>query len=138
MAKKEKYVMICPKCKSPDVYMDQSNPLQPAMGLPAVYICNKCKQSGNYFPEIKLSDLEDFENEVNGTQTTEINKNEVPKIDTSYGNFTVNVFWKISAPVALVLGILGLFRNLTFGITLITMGIIMFYFTYFKKRKLKT
>ena len=134
MAKKEKYVMICPKCKSPDVYMDKSNALQPAMGLPAVYICNKCKQSGNYFPEIKLSELEEFENEVGNEKNLDIKENETPPTDTTYGNFVVKVFWKISAPVALILGIFFLFRNLTIAIVLILMGIFMSYFSYFKKR----
>jgi ribosomal protein L37AE/L43A len=59
--KEEKYVMICPKCKSPDVEMDATNPVQPAFGLPPMYICHKCGHSGNAFPEVPISEIEEFE-----------------------------------------------------------------------------
>jgi transposase-like protein len=61
---KDPYIFICPRCKSPDVVMDKSNPLQPALGLPPVYVCNKCGYSSYVFPEIKLSELEDFKKDV--------------------------------------------------------------------------
>lgn len=37
--KKEKFVKFCPNCKSYDIQMDTTNPLQSAIGLPAKYIC---------------------------------------------------------------------------------------------------
>ncbi len=136
-SKKEKYVMICPQCKSPDVYMDKSNSLQPFMGLPAMYICNKCKHSGNSFPEIKLSELEDFEEEVTKEHLSNIKKDDSPLVDTSYGNFEVRVFWKISAPITLLIGIFLLIKEPISGTIITLLGIFMFYITYFKKRKLK-
>lgn len=75
-SKEEKYVRVCPQCKSPDVDMDKSNPLQPAMGLPAMYICNKCGHLGNYFPEVKLSELEEFEEEVTKKHLSDTKKDD--------------------------------------------------------------
>lgn len=57
---KEQYTMICPKCNSIDVNIDKSNPLQATLGLPVIYACNKCGYSGNIFPEIKISELENL------------------------------------------------------------------------------
>jgi len=51
-------VKICPRCKSAEVYIDKSNPLQPAMGMPARYICSNCGYSAPTFPEIDIEDLE--------------------------------------------------------------------------------
>ena len=135
-SKNEKYVMVCPKCKSPDVYMDKSNPLQPAMGLPAMYICNKCKHSGYNFPEVQLSELDEFEEEVNKERISDAKKDNSSLVDTSYGNFEVRVFWKISAPLTILVGIYLLFKEPISGTILTLIGIIMFYITYFKKRKL--
>ncbi len=58
---KHQYVMVCPRCKSPDVWADKSNPLQPALGLPSVYSCKTCDYSGYNFPEVELSELERLE-----------------------------------------------------------------------------
>jgi len=136
-SEEEKYVMICPKCKSPDVYRDESNPLQPALGLPARYICNNCKHSGYNFPEVKLSELEKFEEEVTEEHLSETKKDNSSIIDTSYGNFEVRAVWKISAPIILLVGIFLLFKKPIIGMAITLLGIFMFYITYFKRRKLK-
>lgn len=136
-SKQERYVMICPKCGSPDVYLDKSNPLQPAMGLPAMYVCNKCRYKGYNFPEVKLSELKGFEEELTGKPLPETKKDNSPMIDTSYGNFLVRVFWKITAPIVLLTGIFLLFKEPISGTILTLTGIYMFYTTYFKTRKLK-
>lgn len=133
---KEKYVMICPKCKSPDVYMDKSNPLQPALGLPAMYICNKCKHSGYSFPEAILSKLDEIQ-EVSKEHLSDTRIDETSLVDTSYGNFQVRVFWKISAPITLLVGIFLFFKEPISGTIITLIGIFTFYVTYFKKRKLK-
>jgi len=49
-------VPICPKCKSPDVYLDDATQL--AFGLPQMHTCNKCGNRGTFFPEIPISELE--------------------------------------------------------------------------------
>ena len=135
--KKETYIRICPKCKSPDVRFDRSNPLQPSMGLPEMYTCNKCNYSSNVFPEIKMSKLEKFEKEVNKNPSSNITKENSALVDTSYGNFEVRAFWKISAPITILIGIILLFNEVIYGIIITLLGIAMFYITYFKKRKLK-
>jgi hypothetical protein len=137
-SKKEKSVMICPKCKSQDVSIDNSNSLQSVMGLPTMYICNKCKYSGYAFPEVKLSELSKFKEEkVNKKPISKTKKDDSSPIDTSYGNFEVRAFWKISAPITLLFGIYLLFKEPLSGTIITLIGLFMFYITYFKKRKLK-
>jgi hypothetical protein len=134
--KEEQYVMICPKCKSLDVYMDRTNPLQPAMGLPSMYICDKCGHSGNTFPEVLVSEIEEFEEEVKD-EDTNIVPNKTQKVDTSYGNFEVRFIWKITAPLLLVLGVIILGKVPLLGAILTLASLFFIYITYFKKRKLK-
>jgi hypothetical protein len=134
--KEEKYVMVCPRCKSPDVEMDRTNPVQPAMGLPPMYICNKCGHSGNTFPEVLVSDLDEFEDEVKKEGLSNLSPDKTPKVDTRYGSFEVKVLWKITAPITLLAGIFLLFKEPISGSILTLLGLLMFYITYFKKRKL--
>ena len=56
--KKEKYVMICPKCKSTDISRDHTNIIEDAMGLPSMFTCRKCGFTSHVFPEIDISELE--------------------------------------------------------------------------------
>ncbi|MBW2987170.1 hypothetical protein KY336_01345 [Candidatus Woesearchaeota archaeon] len=130
---KEQYVMICPKCKSSDVYMDKSNPLQPVIGLPANYICNNCKFKGFNFPEIEKSKLKKFQKKTNEKKQVDSKKEKALPVDTAYGNFIVRAVWKISAPVILLLGIFLLFIIPFLGIVITATGLIMIYFTYIKK-----
>lgn len=51
MNKKEKYLTICPKCKSLDVSSDNSDTLA-GFGIPANYKCNKCNYVAKIFPQI--------------------------------------------------------------------------------------
>lgn len=136
-SKVEKYVMVCPECKSPDVFMDKSNPLQPAAGLPAMYICNKCEHSGYAFPEVALSKLNAFEEVSKGRTLSTMKKDDSLLVDTSYGNFEVRVLWKVVGPLVLLVGIFLLFKILMLGVVIVLMGLFMLYITYFKKRKLK-
>lgn len=136
-SKEEKEIMICPKCKSPNVHLDNSNPLQPAMGLPPKYVCNNCGYSGYVFPKIKLSELKKFEDKIKKEPFYKMKKHNSSIVDTSYGNFEVKVFWKISAPITFLVGIFLLFKEPILGAIITLLGIFMFYITYFKKRKLK-
>ena len=136
-SEEEKEVMICPKCKSTDVHIDASNPLQPTMGLPPKYVCNNCGYSGYAFPKIKLSELEKFEDEVKKEPHSNMKKETPQMVDTSYGNFTVKVWWKIISPITFLVGVFLLFKEPTLGIIITLLGIFMFYIAYFKKRKLK-
>ncbi|MBD3259871.1 hypothetical protein GF371_04555 [Candidatus Woesearchaeota archaeon] len=130
---KEQYVMICPKCKSPDVCMDKSNPLQPVIGLPTNYICNNCKFKGFNFPEIKASKVKKVQKEINGSKRDNDKKEKPLSVDTAYGDFIVRAVWKISAPIILLLGIFLLFSIPFLGIVIAVVGIIMLYFAYIKK-----
>ena len=136
LQKNEKYVRICPKCKSPDVYINKPNPLQSF--LPAMYACNRCKHLGQIFPEVKLSKINELEEEVNKEVPSDTKKDDSSLVDASYGNFVVRVLWKITAPITILMGIfLLVFYGPLPGSILTLMGVFMFYITYFKKRKLK-
>ncbi len=134
-----KFVKVCPKCKSPDIRMDTSNQIQGALGLPSLYICNKCEHSSYSFPEVELSELKDFENEASKEKIIDTKKDNTPIVDTSYGKFEVRVIWKITSFFTIFLGIYFIFKlNSPYdGLVLMLCGLIMFYITYFKKRKLK-
>ena len=133
----EAYIMVCPKCKSLDIEMDTTNPVQPTFGLPPIYICHKCGHSGNAFPEVQMSEIEGFEKEAKKEGLTNSSPDKTPKTDSRYGNFGVRVLWKISGPILLLLGIILLFIRPIFGAILILFGLLMIYITYFKKRKLR-
>jgi hypothetical protein len=132
---KEKYVQVCPKCKSPDIRQDKST-LQQIGALPTMYICNKCKYSSYVFPEVKLSELNGFEKEVD--KLRDVKKDKSDLIDTAYGKFEVRFVWKIVAPIAVILGLIFVGKKPFFGMTLLALGFFMFYITYFKKIKLKS
>jgi len=135
--KEERYVMICPKCKSPNIDMDRTNPVQPSLGLPPMYICNKCGHSGYTFPEVSITEIEEFEKEAKHEGLTDSSPDKTPKTDTRYGNFEVRAVWKISGPIVLLLGIFLLFIQPVFGTILTLIGLLMIYITYFRKRKLR-
>ncbi len=137
MAKKERYVMVCPKCKSTDVHTDYSNRLQPALGIPAMYVCSNCGHTGYTFPEVKLSELEGFEKKAGKEHMVDKKKDKSPLIDPSYGEFEVRAFWKISSIVLFAVGIILIFAAPAYGIALALLAAVMFYITYFMKRKLK-
>ncbi len=114
MAKKKEttnngYVLICPECKSPDVRIDKSNPLQSVMGLPSYYSCNRCGHSSNVFPEIRISELDSFEKDVDKNHLRKFQKDNTKLVDTSYGNFEVHFVWKFLGPALLIAGLTMLF-----------------------------
>ncbi|HLC55909.1 MAG TPA: hypothetical protein VJJ23_01605 [Candidatus Nanoarchaeia archaeon] len=51
----EKYIKICPKCRSLNIKVE--NALTTGF-LPNSYICINCKYKGMIFPEIEISRLE--------------------------------------------------------------------------------
>ena len=124
---KERYIQICPRCRSTDIFMDNSNPLQPALGMPARYVCNKCKYNATIFPEVTTTKIKDFKGK----------KTKAAVIDTSYGDFMIRAMWKVVAPLAVLLGITLYFIQPVFGIVLTLAGLGMCYVTYIKKSKLK-
>ena len=136
-SKKERYVKVCPKCKSPDVCINKPNPLQSF--LPVMYACNRCKHLGRIFPEVKLSKINELEEEVNKEVPSDTKKDGSSLVDASYGNFAVRFIWKITAPLLILLGmsLLLFYKDAIPGTIVILTGAFMFYVTYFKKRKLR-
>jgi hypothetical protein len=127
MAKK---VMVCPKCKSTDVYRDSSFKLE-GVGLPAMYICGKCNYSGPVFPEVDVEDLEEFEKTVDEQNLRDTNEDKVELVDTRYGNFIVKGWWKIIGPIALLFGFISLFvKFISFSIFLFVLGGVITFISY--------
>lgn len=133
--KKENYVKVCPQCKSTDVSSDKST-IQQLGQIPIRYICNNCKHSGFVFPEVLESKLEEFEKEIKKTFLVNTQKDNTPLIDDSYGKYEVRVGWKIYSLLNIVAGIILLTETMA-GIIFLLIGLIMAYFAFFKKRKLK-
>ncbi|MFT4326610.1 MAG: hypothetical protein ACMXYK_03865 [Candidatus Woesearchaeota archaeon] len=124
---KDRYITICPKCKSKHIAVDTSNPLQGAMGLPSLYICNDCGHSGYTFPEVKVSELEDVKKESakgsKGKKQESIEEKE-PLVDTSYGEFGVSILFKITGPLLILWGIIYLRLENALGYGFIILGVI--------------
>ena len=132
----DEFIMVCPKCKSPDVAIDKTNPLQPSFGLPPKYICNKCGYSGYNFPEIKLSNLEGFEKEMYKKHLIKRKTNK-ELVDVSYGNFEVRAIWKITGPLLFLVGLFVFSISLLVGAIIILLSLFMIYTTYYKKKGLR-
>lgn len=129
---KKSFKRICPKCKSKEIYLDQSNPLQPAYGLPPEYICKKCNYRGYLIPEIEKSKLTKLEK----TQSKILFKdNKSEKIDYRYGLFEVRIIWKILGPLFIIGGLLSLTKSFFGGLTLLLIGLFLSYFSFIKSKK---
>ena len=143
MAKKKKqYVMVCPQCKSPDIHRDVDSKIQGALGLPSLYVCNKCGHSSHLFPEVEISELEEFEHEVDKKHERHVKKDKTELLDTSYGNMWVRfakhiVVWKLVGSLFLIFGII-VFQKLPWvGAFIILLSLGVIYIAFVKKRKLK-
>ena len=134
--KKDNYVRVCPQCKSIDVSQDKST-MQQLGELPTRCICNNCGHSGFVFPEVSESQLEEFEKEIKQSGLANTKKDNTPLLDDSYGKFEVRFMWKILSPTILIVGILFLLNQPLIGVIILSVGLIMGYITYFKKRKLR-
>jgi predicted RNA-binding Zn-ribbon protein involved in translation (DUF1610 family) len=131
--KEEQMVMICPKCKSPEIERDRSNPLQGALGMSSMFNCLDCGFSGYAFPEVPASELKGFEKAAKEEGIVHTHENKTKKVDTRYGNFAVSVWWKIISPALLVLGAIALFNRRYEGLLYLFAGMILFYFAYMRR-----
>ena len=127
------YIMVCPKCKSPDVYRDTSSKLTGAMGLPSVYVCNTCMHSGPVFPEVEKSELKSFEEMAEKMGIKDKSKDSSEIVDTSYGKGIVKGYWKIIGPLAILFGLIFLIsKGRIYGIILLVLGGSITYLSYRK------
>lgn len=123
--------MVCPKCKSPDVYRDTSSKLTGAMGLPSVYVCNTCSHSGAVFPEVEASELKGFEEKVEKKGLKDTTDDNSELIDTSFGKGIVKGYWKVLGPFMLLFGLIFLTSiERSYGIILLVIGGIMTYLSF--------
>lgn len=133
--KKEKYVQVCPKCKSIDIMRDNTIKFEGAVGLPSMFICNNCGHSNYLFPEVAVSDLEDFKEKVEEKKLVNKTSDNSKLVDTNYGDFIVNFFWKIIGPLILIFGIVILLKNIIAGLIPVVISLFVIYIAYFKKKK---
>ena len=62
---KEKYIKLCPKCRSINVKQNQQGGLA-FFGLPTFYTCQDCKFTNNFFPEVTPGNLKKLQNVMFG------------------------------------------------------------------------
>ena len=129
--------MVCPQCKSPDIHRDVDTKIQGALGLPSMYVCNKCGNSSHMFPEVEISEFKKFEHEVDKKHERDIKKDETPLLDTSLANITARFFLKFTGPLLLIIGLGISFRLFVPGMITFFIGTVLTYITYFKKKKIK-
>lgn len=134
---KEKYVQVCPKCKSVDIMRDKTLSFEGAVGMPSMYICNKCGHSGYAFPEVAISELNNFKESVEEKKLINIEKDNSKLVDTNYGEFQIRFIWKILGPLFLILSIVIIFRSVVAGLFFLPLPLYLIYIAYFKKRKIK-
>lgn len=144
---REEYAKICPKCGSINISQEKST-LQQIGALPTRYICNDCGYIGFGISEIKVSDIRKID---------ELSKKDIKKptpkkeekqikpelIDTSYGKVIVRVVWKYLSILIILTGLIELillkeksFWPIIINILIIIIGLVMFYITYFRLRKI--
>lgn len=134
---KEKYIQVCPKCKSTDISRDTSNILEGVAGLPSKYICHNCNHTGLVFPEVAMSEIEGFMEKAEKKGLKKTKKKEVAETDINYGKFVVRVIWKIVGPFLLLMGTIFLFYKSYIGLIPLLPGLIITYIAYFNKKRLK-
>jgi len=126
MPEKEEYVSVCPKCGSPNIETDFS---QPANIMGGIYPskCNNCNYVGKIFPEINIKDLKQPlpKKEVKNVQL----------VSQEYGKGYMGAL-KILGPIGILIGLVFLTASLIAGLLLI---VAMSFLTYlaFKKNKAK-
>lgn len=117
---KEEYVQVCPKCGSPDISSDFS---QPALVMGGIYpkTCNHCGHTAKIFPEIEMKDLKMPlpKKEVKGRQ--------LQSQEYSKGWFGII---KILAPLGIFLGIIISFYNTLAGVIILVYYAIFTYLTF--------
>jgi len=128
----KRFIRVCPKCKSPDTYVDNSNPLQ-SLGMPALHMCNVCRHSGYTFPEVELGKIDKFEKDTKQRKLQDFKKQPAEPVDTAYGNFIVEVLWRYGGPIAIVGGLIAVFSMPLLGGALITGGGTATYLSYRKR-----
>ena len=80
-------IKFCPRCKSTDVSISKSNPLQGAYGLPATYVCYNCGYKSYFFPEANFQNPEEKKKFEKSTSKSKTKMVENKEIDVNYGNF---------------------------------------------------
>jgi len=130
---KYEYVMVCPQCKSTDIRQDKST-IQSLGYVPQMYICNRCGHSGYAFPEIEISQLKKFEEDIHTSGLSDTSKDQTPLMDISYGKFIVRGAWKIFAPIVIIIGIslmlLDEGPSFIYGAISLLIGLFMALFAY--------
>lgn len=67
--KKEKWVQICPKCKSQNIHSDMSAGSIGMGTFQNKYECSDCGYSGSFFPKIKQNEVNEYKIKSKVTQS---------------------------------------------------------------------
>jgi hypothetical protein len=132
--RKDEYVKVCPRCKSPDVSLDKSNPVQFAAGLPAFYVCNRCGHTANTFPEVRLDEIEEFKKQAAEKKAVKSREKSTPMVDKRYGEFMVEIVWKLTGPLGIAAGILFILMKDYLAAAVITSSSLAISYLAFRKK----
>jgi len=78
--KKKDTVMICPKCKSPNIDMDRTNPVQPSLGLPA-HVYMQYGHRDISFRKCVITEIENLRRKAKHEGLTDSSPDKTPKTD---------------------------------------------------------
>jgi hypothetical protein len=128
--KKDTYVSVCPTCKSTNVHPNYADTFGSTIG-PSSYICDDCQNKSYVFPEVKKSELEDFQK---GTLDVEAPDQSIVEdvvsdsdISTNYSHFGVKVIGKITGPIAIIAGLFMWNNNPMWSIVFVVIGVLTAY-----------
>ncbi|MCP3682510.1 MAG: hypothetical protein GY861_07445 [bacterium] len=139
---KEKYVKICPKCNSPDVFIDSDDKIWAATGIISNFVCNNCGFRSKIFPEVEVSELKNLD------KPHKVKETKQEKVDTAYGKFIVFGWWKVLGPFLLIFSVILLYAtfkpqnvsdpiSVASAIALFGVSLMICYFAFFTKKEKK-
>jgi len=124
---KEKYVQICPQCKSKNISIDFSNGVVWAYGTPTKYNCNNCGYIGAIFPEISKK-YKKYQKEISN------NKPKLIDTETGYSYALTEII--IIIGLILFYSIIWITKSYWLSIiTLLIVGYIIYKYIKWKKNK---
>lgn len=108
---------ICPNCGSVDIEQDTSSIIGSIGVTPTAYICNNCKRSSEFFPEIIPEKVEEYRKELKKFKESEENKKTLEevqeRVDTRYSKFVLKIE-RFSCFVLLIVGVILTALNTVF------------------------
>lgn len=118
----KKFKRMCPVCNSTDVKADTTNPVGVTTGLLETFKCNRCGNTGNFFPEV------DAKKQPNLIPLDKIkNRNLVDKTFINYYSSLTGKLWKFLGIGMLILSFIFIFSRNNHNLIYYGLASIVFY-----------